>query len=85
MATGSYLTPTYSRSQSEVQGDLHNIVGYNHYLTPRHRIKETLDVTLGYSNPCDFHILPKLIWCSSRWCIKSQSLCNLGAHVFDWR
>ncbi|GFU68011.1 hypothetical protein TNCV_2823541 [Trichonephila clavipes] len=23
MATGSYLTPTYSRSQSEVQGDLH--------------------------------------------------------------
>ncbi|GFW83390.1 pregnancy zone protein [Trichonephila clavipes] len=25
MATGSYLTPTYSRSQSEVQGDLHNL------------------------------------------------------------
>ncbi|GFU86308.1 uncharacterized protein TNCV_369641 [Trichonephila clavipes] len=24
MATDSYLTPTYSRSQSEVQGDLHN-------------------------------------------------------------
>ncbi|GFX56208.1 hypothetical protein TNCV_1631371 [Trichonephila clavipes] len=24
MATGSYMTPTYSRSQSEVQGDLHN-------------------------------------------------------------
>ncbi|GFV99225.1 uncharacterized protein TNCV_1511981 [Trichonephila clavipes] len=24
MATGSYLTPTYSRSQSEVQGELHN-------------------------------------------------------------
>ncbi|GFW29942.1 hypothetical protein TNCV_4999821 [Trichonephila clavipes] len=23
MATGSYMTPTYSRSQSEVQGDLH--------------------------------------------------------------
>ncbi|GFX04252.1 hypothetical protein TNCV_3974011 [Trichonephila clavipes] len=23
MATGSYLTPIYSRSQSEVQGDLH--------------------------------------------------------------
>ncbi|GFT53217.1 hypothetical protein TNCV_4233141 [Trichonephila clavipes] len=25
MATGSYLTPTYSRSQSEVQGDLHKV------------------------------------------------------------
>ncbi|GFU31181.1 hypothetical protein TNCV_1741841 [Trichonephila clavipes] len=24
MATGSYLNPIYSRSQSEVQGDLHN-------------------------------------------------------------
>ncbi|GFW68757.1 hypothetical protein TNCV_3639721 [Trichonephila clavipes] len=24
MATGSYMTPIYSRSQSEVQGDLHN-------------------------------------------------------------
>ncbi|GFS48550.1 uncharacterized protein TNCV_309791 [Trichonephila clavipes] len=24
MATGSYLTPNYSRSQSEIQGDLHN-------------------------------------------------------------
>ncbi|GFU55562.1 hypothetical protein TNCV_4339561 [Trichonephila clavipes] len=24
MATGSYLTPIYSRSKSEVQGDLHN-------------------------------------------------------------
>ncbi|GFT72518.1 uncharacterized protein TNCV_973841 [Trichonephila clavipes] len=25
MATGSYMTPTYSRSQSEVQGDLHRL------------------------------------------------------------
>ncbi|GFU81414.1 mariner Mos1 transposase [Trichonephila clavipes] len=25
MATGSYMTPTYSRSQSEVQGDLHKV------------------------------------------------------------
>ncbi|GFX94434.1 hypothetical protein TNCV_4294761 [Trichonephila clavipes] len=25
MATGSYMTPIYSRSQSEVQGDLHRI------------------------------------------------------------
>ncbi|GFU26271.1 hypothetical protein TNCV_2085801 [Trichonephila clavipes] len=24
MATGSFMTPIYSRSQSEVQGDLHN-------------------------------------------------------------
>ncbi|GFX71660.1 hypothetical protein TNCV_2696481 [Trichonephila clavipes] len=28
MATGSYLTPTYSRSQSEVQGDLHKSLVY---------------------------------------------------------
>ncbi|GFX02411.1 putative LOC100569746 [Trichonephila clavipes] len=27
MATGSYLTPIYSRSQSEVQGDLHTVNG----------------------------------------------------------
>ncbi|GFT28262.1 hypothetical protein TNCV_645881 [Trichonephila clavipes] len=26
MATGSYLTPTYSRSQSEIQGDLHKLI-----------------------------------------------------------
>ncbi|GFX27717.1 hypothetical protein TNCV_2129581 [Trichonephila clavipes] len=26
MATGSYLTPNHSRSQSEIQGDLHNFV-----------------------------------------------------------
>ncbi|GFX44957.1 hypothetical protein TNCV_3430061 [Trichonephila clavipes] len=25
MATGSYLTPNYSRSQSEIQGDLHKM------------------------------------------------------------
>ncbi|GFW90976.1 hypothetical protein TNCV_1758501 [Trichonephila clavipes] len=25
MATGSYMTPIYSRSQSEVQGDLHKL------------------------------------------------------------
>ncbi|GFX01348.1 hypothetical protein TNCV_3730171 [Trichonephila clavipes] len=25
MATGSYLFPNYSRSQSEIQGDLHNV------------------------------------------------------------
>ncbi|GFY11037.1 hypothetical protein TNCV_2201451 [Trichonephila clavipes] len=25
MATGPYMTPIYSRSQSEVQGDLHNL------------------------------------------------------------
>ncbi|GFV56742.1 hypothetical protein TNCV_2539441 [Trichonephila clavipes] len=25
MATGSYTTPIYSRSQSEVQGDLHKV------------------------------------------------------------
>ncbi|GFW31585.1 hypothetical protein TNCV_4420181 [Trichonephila clavipes] len=27
MATGSYMTPIYSRSQSEVQGDLHKPTG----------------------------------------------------------
>ncbi|GFX77239.1 uncharacterized protein TNCV_5063721 [Trichonephila clavipes] len=28
MATGSYMTPIYSRSQSEVQGDLHRYHPY---------------------------------------------------------
>ncbi|GFW02520.1 hypothetical protein TNCV_2455361 [Trichonephila clavipes] len=26
MATGSFMTPIYSRSQSEVQGDLHKLI-----------------------------------------------------------
>ncbi|GFV95908.1 protein GVQW3 [Trichonephila clavipes] len=34
MATGSYLTPIYSRSQSEVQGDLHTVLKkLGHYAT----------------------------------------------------
>ncbi|GFU16283.1 hypothetical protein TNCV_4422311 [Trichonephila clavipes] len=34
-------------------------VGYNHCHTPRHRIKEVLDVSLGYSSQCGFLIFPK--------------------------
>ncbi|GFS76514.1 hypothetical protein TNCV_1621321 [Trichonephila clavipes] len=30
MATGSYLTPNYSRSQSEIQGDLHRLTSELH-------------------------------------------------------
>ncbi|GFV72820.1 DDE_3 domain-containing protein [Trichonephila clavipes] len=30
MATGSYLTPNYSRSQSEIQGDLHTVCNPSH-------------------------------------------------------
>ncbi|GFT74172.1 uncharacterized protein TNCV_5027041 [Trichonephila clavipes] len=40
------------------------IVGYNPCKPPRPRIKEALDVSLGYSSPCGVHILPKLIWTS---------------------
>ncbi|GFS66842.1 hypothetical protein TNCV_230371 [Trichonephila clavipes] len=29
MATGSYLTPNHSRSQSEIQGDLHIVIKLN--------------------------------------------------------
>ncbi|GFS92832.1 uncharacterized protein TNCV_1162201 [Trichonephila clavipes] len=45
------------------------IMGCNHCHTPRHRIKEALDVSLGYgyNSPRGFHILPKLICCSSGW------------------
>ncbi|GFV54155.1 hypothetical protein TNCV_1027271 [Trichonephila clavipes] len=50
------------------------IVGYNRCHTPRHRIKEPLDVSLGYSNSCGFHILPKLNWCSSGLSIPGQLL-----------
>ncbi|GFX33371.1 uncharacterized protein TNCV_812331 [Trichonephila clavipes] len=48
------------------------IVGYNHCHTPRHRINEAFDVSLGYSSRCGIHILPKLIRCSSGWCIPGQ-------------
>ncbi|GFW47866.1 hypothetical protein TNCV_2400531 [Trichonephila clavipes] len=63
------------------------IVGYNHCHTSRHRIKEALDVSLRQSSlyPCGFQILPKLIWCSSGWCIPGQSLYKYGPHVIDWR
>ncbi|GFT14351.1 MPN domain-containing protein [Trichonephila clavipes] len=50
------------------------IVGYNCCHIPRHRIKEALDVFLGYSSPCGINILPNFIWCSSRWCILDQLL-----------
>ncbi|GFX78027.1 uncharacterized protein TNCV_971811 [Trichonephila clavipes] len=62
-----------------------SIVGYNRCHTPRHTIKNALDVSLAYSSSCGFHILPKLIWCSSSWCNPGQSLCKSGPHVFDWR
>ncbi|GFS96537.1 uncharacterized protein TNCV_3943361 [Trichonephila clavipes] len=60
------------------------IVDYNRCLTPRHRIKESLVVPLGFNSLCGFHILPKLIWCRSGWCIPRQSLCKHGPRVFDW-
>ncbi|GFX81823.1 hypothetical protein TNCV_2570231 [Trichonephila clavipes] len=50
MATGSYLTPTYSRSQSEVQGDLHKI----HFTFWKECISEwvkTVELGLGRSHP----------------------------------
>ncbi|GFS87439.1 hypothetical protein TNCV_207571 [Trichonephila clavipes] len=59
------------------------IVGCNRCHTSRHRIKEALGLSLGYSIPCGFHIFPKLIWCSSGWCIPGQLLCTHGLHVFD--
>ncbi|GFX03696.1 hypothetical protein TNCV_2112681 [Trichonephila clavipes] len=55
-------------------------VGYNQLA----RITEDLDVSLGYNSPCGFHILTKLMWCSSGWCITDQSLCKQGEHVLDW-
>ncbi|GFW68215.1 hypothetical protein TNCV_1880971 [Trichonephila clavipes] len=60
------------------------IVGYNHFHTLRHRIKEALDVSLGYSSPCGFPIMPKLIWCRMVY-PGSQSTCIHTPHVFDWR
>ncbi|GFX50708.1 hypothetical protein TNCV_2722941 [Trichonephila clavipes] len=57
------------------------IVGYNSSYTPRYRIKEALDVSLGYNSPCGFHILPKLIWCSSGWCILRHSRCTSMDHM----
>ncbi|GFX48677.1 hypothetical protein TNCV_407861 [Trichonephila clavipes] len=61
------------------------IVGYNSSQMPWDRIKDVLVASLRYSTPYGFHILPKLIWCSSRGLIPGQSLCKHGPHVFDWR
>ncbi|GFT05043.1 hypothetical protein TNCV_530981 [Trichonephila clavipes] len=61
------------------------IVGFNRCHTPRHRLKDALDVSLEYGCLCGLDMLPKLIWCSSGWCIRSQSLGKHGRHVFDWR
>ncbi|GFY31154.1 uncharacterized protein TNCV_4360611 [Trichonephila clavipes] len=60
------------------------IVGDPRYHTPRHRFKETLDVSLGYSRPIysSFQTFPKLIWCGSWGCNLRQSLSNHGPHVF---
>ncbi|GFT91981.1 uncharacterized protein TNCV_125111 [Trichonephila clavipes] len=41
------------------------IVGDHHCHTPRHWLKETLDVFLGYRRPSSFHTVPKLIRCGS--------------------
>ncbi|GFY22822.1 hypothetical protein TNCV_2180831 [Trichonephila clavipes] len=54
-------------TKSVVSVSIH--VGYNHCHTPRYRIKEAMNVSLGYSSPCDLHILPTLTWCSSGRCI----------------
>ncbi|GFV50134.1 hypothetical protein TNCV_87671 [Trichonephila clavipes] len=50
MATGSYLTPNHSRSQSEIQGDLHNYGGYISYSHRNVFIKSDYFRTLSQSN-----------------------------------
>ncbi|GFW32529.1 hypothetical protein TNCV_676871 [Trichonephila clavipes] len=62
-----------------------DIVGYSHCYAPQHKSKEALDVSLGYTSPCGFSILPKLVCCSRGWCIPGQSLCKQGLYVLDWR
>ncbi|GFV98333.1 transposable element Tc3 transposase [Trichonephila clavipes] len=57
------------------------IVDYSLCHTPRHRIKEALDVSLGYSSPCGFHVLSELIRCNSGRRILGQ-LCK---HTFSIR
>ncbi|GFS90706.1 hypothetical protein TNCV_3771301 [Trichonephila clavipes] len=61
------------------------IVGRKGYHTHKYRIKEVMDVFLGYSSPCGFDALQKFISCSNGWCIPGQSLCKRGPHVFNWR
>ncbi|GFW36988.1 hypothetical protein TNCV_5018861 [Trichonephila clavipes] len=43
MATGSYLTPIYSRSQSEIQGDLHNFLDSISIVDSFREIKQIID------------------------------------------
>ncbi|GFT87747.1 uncharacterized protein TNCV_4000961 [Trichonephila clavipes] len=77
--TASYDTWMMTKSVVSVAA----IVDYNHCHTARHRVKEALDVFLGYSSPCGFHILQKFILCSNGWCILGTSLCKHGPHVGD--
>ncbi|GFT24122.1 hypothetical protein TNCV_2063731 [Trichonephila clavipes] len=58
------------------------IVGYNPCHTPRHRTKETLDVSLEYSSPCGFHILPKLSGVAAGG-VSQTSRCASMDHMFS--
>ncbi|GFS55795.1 uncharacterized protein TNCV_4497741 [Trichonephila clavipes] len=58
------------------------IVGDHRCHTPRHSLKETLDVFLEYSRRSSFHTLPNSIRSGSWGCNLGHSLSNHGPHVF---
>ncbi|GFW94199.1 hypothetical protein TNCV_1979391 [Trichonephila clavipes] len=58
------------------------IVGYNRSHTPRHKIKEALEVSLGYSSLDAVSIYcQKLIWCSSVWLSRASCCANMDYTV----
>ncbi|GFW19538.1 hypothetical protein TNCV_1604301 [Trichonephila clavipes] len=58
------------------------IVGYTHCHMSRHSIKEVLDVSLGYSSPCGFHILQKFIWCGNGGVSRARRCASMD-HTFS--
>ncbi|GFT18546.1 hypothetical protein TNCV_176501 [Trichonephila clavipes] len=60
MATGSYMTPIYSRSQSEVQGDLHNSINlkYEAISVPQGSVRIVKKTQERKSSTC-YLLIPK--------------------------
>ncbi|GFY10041.1 retrovirus-related Pol polyprotein from transposon TNT 1-94 [Trichonephila clavipes] len=65
MATGSCMTPIYSRSQSEVLGDLHNSLIINEIpgdLSPSHREEKLCDNTWLLDSGASCHMAKEPVW-----------------------
>ncbi|GFW88494.1 hypothetical protein TNCV_3552631 [Trichonephila clavipes] len=75
MATGSYMTPIYSRSQSEVLGDLHKVINNGKTRKGEER---------GQRNPCHWRSCALWYWMIIEVrCSKIQVLRVVDKHIGD--